>query len=295
MAERRKYIRLGSAINIEYKTTGRHIAGNQTKSKNISAGGVKITIKEKLPLNSQLNLKFILPGDSKPVEVIGQIVWQQPQNEFGEYDTGIQYVQIEPDDIQRITDYVLRCISTKLSETQKKIDIGKNIHNFLYQEVRLPGDKSKEITAPNFLTQEINLPGDKVRYARISSSMALRYRMALPGINAALFDRAICQYVGSKGIWFLAERSLESSTMIDIMIELPDDQPAIKAIGEVVMCKTETRLNDQQEKAYYAVNIKFVEMNAVDRKRIIRYVYSCKADYMMIGKVPPQGWLRFED
>ena len=125
--------------------------------------------------------------------------------------------------------------------------------------------------------------------------MALRYRLFLPGLNASLFDHAVSQYIGSKGVWFLSEKALDQGAKIDIMIELPDKQPAIKALGEVSACKEEIRLNDAQKKAYYEINLKFTEIAAEERKRIIRYVYSCKTDYMMIGKVPPPGWLRFED
>jgi len=295
MPERRKYIRLDSSIDIEYATTGRHIVGNQAKSKNISAGGVQVALKEKLPLNSQLNMKFVLPGDLKPISVIGQIVWQQPQNIHGEYNTGVQYVQIESDDIQRITDYVLRCINVRLSETKKKIDVGKSIQGFLYHEIRLPYDKSKDIIPPDFLTHEVNLPGDKVRYARISSAMALHYRLSRPGVNAALFDHAVSQYIGSKGVWFLAEKAMDKGARVDLVLELPDKQPTISTFGEIFSCTEEKRVNDIQKKSYYEINAKFTDVLPQDRKRIIRYVYSCKADYMMIGKVPPPGWLRFED
>ena len=204
-------------------------------------------------------------------------------------------MQIDSSDIQRITDYVLRCINTQLSETKKKIDISKRIQGLLYREIRLPYDKSKDIIAPDFLTQEVNLPGDKVRYARISSSMALHYRLALPGVNAGLFERAVSQYIGSKGVWFLSEKPMDKGAKIDIMIELPDNQPVIKASGEISSCKEEKRLNDVQEKNYYEINVRFVDVVPQDRKRIIRYVYSCKSDYMMIGKVPPPGWLRFDN
>jgi len=293
MPERRKYIRLDTSVNIEYKIAGRTLPEKTTKSRNISAGGVRIFLKEKLHVGNRLEMQFTLTPGSNPINVIGIVAWQNPPDQNGEYDTGVQYANIENNDIHKITEYVLKCLGQKLSQTQQTIDINKKVNSLLFKEIRLPGDKSKNIKPPDFLVEEINLPGDKVRYARISSFLGLRYKLSSETFTPAM-TQALSQYVGSKGLWFLSDKQLDIGTSIDILLDIPDGQPPIKASGQVKICKKEIRYNDTQETICYEINMRFTTIDHGDRKRIIRYVYDCKTDYMMIGKVPPPGWLKLD-
>ncbi len=277
-------------MQVQYRLIGNSGPNAHTITKNISAGGVKIILAEKLPLNSRLDIKFILPGDNDTVRVIGEIVWQQDTPHNQGYDTGIRYIEIDQHDIQRITNYVLHCVSRNLSETQNKISETKKMSEVFFKEIRLPGDKSPLIKAPSFLINEVNLPGDKVRYAKISSSIPMRYKI-IGDNHHCIPARSLSQYIGSRGLWFLAESPVPTNTQVELTLELPDGQPPIQLKGQITDSKEEIRLNDAQQKIFYATNLKFTDISPNDRKRIIRYVYSCKAEFFMMGKHPPTDWL----
>lgn len=286
-------MRLDSTIAVDYHVdTGQSTPNiGNTVTKNISAGGVRIVLKEKLSMNSIVNLTITLPDDQKAIKIVGQVAWQQNNTE-GTIDTGIKYIQIDPKDIQRITDYVLRCLSRRLTETQQKIAVSKKAMMFLYKEIRVPGDKSQEIKAPDFLIDEVNIPGDKVRYAKISSSIALRYKI-ISG-NKKEEGASFSQYVSGRGVWFLTDKEIHVGESLEIRIDLPDSGIPVIAVGTVSSAKLQTRLDDQKESTYYEIGLQFKNISITDRKRVIRYVYNCKTDYMMIGRVPPPGWLRLD-
>jgi c-di-GMP-binding flagellar brake protein YcgR len=291
MAERRKYIRLDSSINVDYRVIGRQHVEDKTLCKNISAGGVRIHLKERVPAHTQLDIKFVLPNDSKQISVVGEVVWQTDKDAKGDFDTGIKYVQIDSFDMQKITDYVLRCLGKKLSEAQDKITVGKKTISFLFKEIRLPGDQSPALSAPDALINEINLPGDKVRYAKISSRLGIKYKCITGNREEG---RSFSQYISSKGVWFLSDKNIALGNVIGMTIELTDERNPIIVTGEVVSAQAQTRYDDTQVKIYYEIGVKFTVIPPQERKRVIRHVYNCKTDYMMIGKVPPPGWLRFE-
>ena len=293
MAEQRKFIRLDSSISVRY-----HINKNQTKNpvttvtKNISAGGLRIIVKERMPIGSSIDISLQMPNETHIIPIVGEVVWTI-ENKDRSFDVGIKYIDVNPQDIQKITDYVLKCLGQRLVEAQNRIAMSKKAMMFLYKEIRMPGDKSPEIKAPDFLVEEVNLPGDKVRYAKISSSLALKYKII--GHENKIESASLSQYVSGRGIWFLADKEIPSGSSLELRLELPDSGIPVIAIGIVTSCKSQTRLDDVKQSIYYEIGVQYKNISVPDRKRIIRYVYSCKTDYMMIGKVPPAGWLRCDD
>jgi c-di-GMP-binding flagellar brake protein YcgR len=292
MAEQRKFVRLDSSIAVEYRIAGKvlHPSVNSI-TRNISSGGIRIHLRSRLPIGSNLDIALKLPNLEHSINVVGQVVWVEPNKE-GSYDAGIKYVQVDPDDIQKITDYVLRCLGKRLSETQGRISVSKKTMMFLYKEIRVPGDNSKKIEAPNFLINEVNLPGDKVRYALISSSLSLKCKMVSG--DKLIEDTSSSQYVSGRGIWFLSSHDIAVNSVIEAHLNLPDSGVPIIAICVVDSSRAQTRCDDKSKKLYYEIGMRFKTISASDRKRVIRYVYNCKTDYLMIGKVPPPDWLRIE-
>jgi c-di-GMP-binding flagellar brake protein YcgR len=292
MAEQRKFVRLDSSIAVEYRITGKSVHPPlNTITRNISSGGIRIPLKSRLLVGSTLDIVLKLPNLDHDIKVVGEIVWVEPNKE-GTYDAGIKYTHVDSNDIQKITDYVLRCLGKRLSETQGRISMGKKAMMFLYKEIRVPGDKSKSVEAPNFLINEVNLPGDRVRYALISSSLSLKYKLVSG--DKFVEDSSSSQYVSGRGIWFLSSHDIPVNSVLEVHLNLPDSSVPIIAICTVDSSRAQTRCDDTSKKLYYEISIRFKTISASDRKRIIRFVYNCKTDYLMIGKVPPPGWLRID-
>lgn len=99
LAERRKYIRLETPVNVIYNTVG----GEKfytTVSKNISADGIRLETPDRsLQVSDILELKLIIPGTKNPVHANGKVVWKTKSSleDNAPYDIGIEFIQIEED------------------------------------------------------------------------------------------------------------------------------------------------------------------------------------------------------
>ena len=109
--EKRKFPRLPLNVGIKYEI-GEPAPSSikATKTRNISEGGICIIALEKLPVGSTLDLDFFLPDDKKIIKAKGKVAWV---NEFSvgndankAYDLGIEFVQINKSDTQKINKYV---------------------------------------------------------------------------------------------------------------------------------------------------------------------------------------------
>lgn len=106
--QRRKYVRVGSAVlksarilnthEVHTLHTVRHKA-----DKNISAGGVLLTLSKTLPLNTILMLEIMLPNGE--MKVAGQVV-RSTKNERGDYDVGVRFVGLTDKERARILHFV---------------------------------------------------------------------------------------------------------------------------------------------------------------------------------------------
>lgn len=132
MLERRKYVRLNGSLAIRYKILKNDDVSSeiesfdsQALSTNISEGGIRITMKEKLSPSDKILLQVTLPDKSMSVKLIGEVVWQQEEKDDitgdNKFDTGIKYIKIEARDIAKLTYY----ITTKLLNKKKNNQLPK--------------------------------------------------------------------------------------------------------------------------------------------------------------------------
>ena len=77
-------------------------------SKDLSAGGVRMTVSGFLPKETRLVLLLSLPACLKPVRTIAQVVWVQKKPLAEGYDCGIRFLEITPEDRELIADAVER-------------------------------------------------------------------------------------------------------------------------------------------------------------------------------------------
>ncbi|MBN2097207.1 MAG: PilZ domain-containing protein [Candidatus Omnitrophica bacterium] len=106
--ERRLYPRLNFRIPMRYKRLDRDCSEPRgSLIKNISQGGAMITGYEFLPLNSKLTIEIPLLAKAKSIAGVGRIVWVK-QNAFSEqYDSGVEFVNLNQGDGQQISQFIL--------------------------------------------------------------------------------------------------------------------------------------------------------------------------------------------
>ena len=71
-----------------------------SKTLDISLGGMYLVSREKLNLQSILNVELTLPGDTTPFSVFSEVVWN---NETG---AGLHFITIREPDLERLKAYL---------------------------------------------------------------------------------------------------------------------------------------------------------------------------------------------
>ena len=107
---RRKFPRANykCLISIRKRLTSKVIS---TRTENIGAGGICVMLKEDLGLFQGVDIElFISEGNNPPIKCGGTVVWvvKKAQPKKGEhlFDTGIEFIDIRPEDRERITEVV---------------------------------------------------------------------------------------------------------------------------------------------------------------------------------------------
>ena len=121
---RRQHPRFARSLGVVYSIVKNHAVKNNTgKTVNISEGGVKLLLDEKLPLNTSLNLKISIPGSGKTAEVIGDVVWTEDAVDIEDpsgkrfFYSGIQFSSTKDPSGNNLTDYI--CSLTKSQKGHK--------------------------------------------------------------------------------------------------------------------------------------------------------------------------------
>jgi len=289
MAERRKFIRLDSSLPIKYRRLDEKASFDKALTKNISGSGICIELKEVLAPGTRIQLEINLPNESKPIFFIGEVVWQDKisSSPHGSLATGIRYIKIGLTQRQKITNYIINQFRNKYRNTIKPTLLStppkkSRLIDFFMKEVKLPGDKSRKISLPDFLVKEIKIPGDRTRYAWVESYIKLKYRSSKKGQQ----EKSLSQYISGEGVLMLLEEELPPGSTIELEITLPATASPIYTQGKVIISQGSLRYNDKEVKIYYDTFVKFTHISSQDRRNIIRYVYSCRADYIKMLKIP---------
>lgn len=107
---RRKFPRANyqCLIAIKKRLTSKIIS---TQTENIGAGGICVIIKDDLGLFQGVDLELTLDDSKPPIKCGGTIVWvvrksDPKQKGVHLFDTGIEFIDIRPEDRERITNVV---------------------------------------------------------------------------------------------------------------------------------------------------------------------------------------------
>ena len=106
--EKRLYQRRRLPLAVSYSLLERPEYRGTTLSKDISKGGVCIPLPTSLARGSRLSLSIQLPRGGTPFSVRGEVVWQTAllATTKSRYDTGIQFVQLNPSHILTIARFL---------------------------------------------------------------------------------------------------------------------------------------------------------------------------------------------
>lgn len=107
---RRKFPRASykCLISIKKRLNAKTIS---THTENVGAGGICVLIKEDLGLFQGVDLELFLDDKNPPIKSGGTVVWVVKKSDTGKkgayiYDTGIEFIDIRPEDREKIADVV---------------------------------------------------------------------------------------------------------------------------------------------------------------------------------------------
>ena len=102
LRERRIYVRFDENLKIRYDLLSKTPSFQESKTVNLSKKGVCLLTYEKLERKKHLDLEIEVPGFSKPVKFIGQVMWTRDlrsQDERGRrlFYVGVKFMKIAPE------------------------------------------------------------------------------------------------------------------------------------------------------------------------------------------------------
>jgi c-di-GMP-binding flagellar brake protein YcgR len=113
---RRKFPRANykCLISIKKRLANKTIS---SQTENLGAGGICVIIKEDLGLFQGVDLELFLDDNRPPIRCGGTIVWvvkksQPKQKGSYVYDIGIEFIDIRPEDRERIAEVVNKILAT---------------------------------------------------------------------------------------------------------------------------------------------------------------------------------------
>lgn len=114
LTEKRRFPRLATSVDVEYKILKDKTLSKETVTKNIGAGGICLIAYEKVEVGSLLSLELRLPEGHSAIEAKGRVVWSSYFTIEGDrrdrYDLGIEFTQLSESDRQKLSQYVFKLI-----------------------------------------------------------------------------------------------------------------------------------------------------------------------------------------
>jgi len=108
--ERRKYPRFSIDLPIEYCPVDK-AAGSHCRAVDISEGGLLLYLSERMQIGQRLRLKlFISTGaELNAMELLSEVAWVELHmgQDWGDYRTGVQFVDISPDDLSKLKQFLM--------------------------------------------------------------------------------------------------------------------------------------------------------------------------------------------
>ena len=111
--DRRKYYRIkDNQIKVTYKTAGASSPENEISDLDLSVGGMRLPLKEKVKPETVLMINILLPKKNLPFTGLIKVIWQAPQMSKAKdgrnyYETGIEFIQLDFQKRKRLAKYII--------------------------------------------------------------------------------------------------------------------------------------------------------------------------------------------
>jgi c-di-GMP-binding flagellar brake protein YcgR len=107
--EKRRYSRLDTRVKVEIATydagKGKTVP-QSAESRNVSAGGLLVTLERPLEVSSYVLARFTLPGETEQLDFIARVVRVEEVEALRRYDIGLEFIDIVVGEMERIDKYV---------------------------------------------------------------------------------------------------------------------------------------------------------------------------------------------
>jgi hypothetical protein len=101
-SERRKFLRFEAPLDLEYRTLTLNPIFGKALAKDLSREGVRMGVKQSLPMGTPVEICMNVPGDNLPVFATGKVAWADG------LEAGIRLTKISQTDRTRVLEYVYR-------------------------------------------------------------------------------------------------------------------------------------------------------------------------------------------
>jgi response regulator RpfG family c-di-GMP phosphodiesterase len=105
----RRQLRTITKIEVSLEKNGRFLLG---RSVNISSNGMLLEVDRVLPGEGKVRVHFFLPGDPRPMQIEAEILRAEFSGAMAKY--GLRFLTVQPDERERIDQYVHRLRSREL-------------------------------------------------------------------------------------------------------------------------------------------------------------------------------------
>jgi len=111
--EKRKYPRFSVDLPVEYSRFESSV-GSPSRALDISESGLLIYFPERMEIGQRLSLKLFLSVGSQlnTIEILSQVTWVEihVEPDWGEYRTGVKFVNISPEDMAKLKHFLLHLL-----------------------------------------------------------------------------------------------------------------------------------------------------------------------------------------
>ena len=108
MHERRQWLRVQAPVSLTYRTLQPPMREEYAISSDLSEGGVRFATFMPLCAGNVLELEVVLPFDSLPIRVWGDVAWVREEDRAGvpQFAIGVRFREIAATDRSRLAGYL---------------------------------------------------------------------------------------------------------------------------------------------------------------------------------------------
>ncbi len=104
--ERRKFMRISTALEVNYWAKGPSMISGQAKVRDFSRQGLGMIFSHSVQRGEHVDLTLKVPGDNVPIFATAEVAWAQSEKNPTDGGAGLKLLSIKPLDLARLLDFV---------------------------------------------------------------------------------------------------------------------------------------------------------------------------------------------